>query len=255
MTTSIRAVQRALQLLRAMNAQETWALTELVARTGLAKATVHRLLATLQGDGYVHSPAGKPGVYRLTMRTRDLSAGLTEVTHYTDVADAIVRTATRSLDWPVGFTVPEPPFMRVIACGMPHSPEHSAKPTTFGRRRWMFDTAVGRAYLASRSDREVAALREEGEAYRRTRDPALALPDLPTLIGDLDGIRARGYAVRVGGPNEVNSAVAVAAGWRGQVVGALVCSTFPRSLSPEFIARVLVGLRATADEIAQACLA
>lgn len=254
MTQSIRAVDRAFHLVRVMNARETWTLYELAAATSLAKTTVHRLLATLEQQGYVRSPAGTSGVYRLTTQVGRLSTGLTTATRYTDACDPIVVRATRSLRWPVTFALPEAPYMRMLACGMPHSPEHASKPTTYGQRRWMFDSAVGRVYLSRCSGDEVAAVRRKAETVRQTANPALVVPPLPLLLEDLKEVRSKGYAVRIATTREMNSALAVPVERAGMVIGALVCSTFPHSLSEHFIDSVLIGLRATATEIAEACL-
>lgn len=59
---TVRAVQRALNLIRIMNLRETWTLHDLALASLLAKTTVHRLLATLQESGYVHNPPGKAGL-------------------------------------------------------------------------------------------------------------------------------------------------------------------------------------------------
>ena len=251
---TVRAVQRALNLIRVMNSRETWTLHELALTSMLAKTTVHRLLATLQESGYVHNPPGKAGLYRLTSQTRQLSAGLTAATRYADAADPIVVSTTLALEWPVSFAIAEPPFMRVVSCGMPHSPAHSAKPTSIGARHWMFSSAVGRAYLSRCSANEIELVRSKGEAFRDSSDVELHVPALDRLREDMASVRAKGYAIRVATRSDLNSALAVPVHHGEHVVGSLACTTFPHSLSDQFIASVMVGLRRAADEIALTCL-
>ncbi len=251
---TVRAVQRALDLIRVMNLRETWTLHELAQASLLAKTTVHRLLATLQESGYVHNPPGKAGLYRLTSQTRELSAGLTAATRYADAADPIVVATTRTLAWPVSFAIAEPPFMRVVSCGMPHSPAHSAKPTSIGTRHWVFSSAVGRAYLSRCPANEIALVRRKGEAFRDSSDVVLNVPTLASLEADIAGVRSRGYAIRVATRADLNSALAVPVHHGGHVVGSLVCTTFPHSLTDQFVASVLIGLHRAADRIAVACV-
>ena len=251
---TVRAVQRALNLIRVMNSRETWTLHELALTSMLAKTTVHRLLATLQESGYVHNPPGKAGLYRLTSQTRQLSAGLTEATRYADAADPIVVSTTLGLEWPVSFAIAEPPFMRVVSCGMPHSPAHSAKPTSIGARHWMFSSAVGRAYLSHCSANEIELVRSKGEAFRDSSDVELHVPQLASLRDETAAVRAKGYAIRVATRSDLNSALAVPVHHGDHVVGSLACTTFPHSLSDQFIASVMIGLREAAAEIARACV-
>ena len=74
--SGIRSISRAFAVLRAMNERQQSELRELHAITGLPSPTLHRILATLQREGYVKPEGG--GRYRLTARTRELGAGYTE---------------------------------------------------------------------------------------------------------------------------------------------------------------------------------
>src|SRR5271163_3176664 len=103
MHDSVRAVERAFRLMRLMNERESWTLHELSLRSGLAKATLHRLLRTLELEGYVRAPAGCLGIYRLTGLTRHLSSGLTRYSLYADVAEHVIVSRTRAIRWPLSF--------------------------------------------------------------------------------------------------------------------------------------------------------
>ena len=71
---SVQSVERCFALLEQLAQRGSAAVTELAAATGLHKATVHRLLATLQGLGYVRQ-AGQGGPYTLTLKLLQLSSG------------------------------------------------------------------------------------------------------------------------------------------------------------------------------------
>jgi hypothetical protein len=161
MHDSVRAVERALHLMRLMNERESWTLHELSLRSGLAKATLHRLLRTLESEGYVRAPAGCVGIYRLTALTRQLSTGLTRHSLYADVAEHVIVSGTKAIRWPLSFAMAEGAFMRIVACGMPYSPL-AAKPTSIGRRHSMFTSAVGKTYLAYCTAAERRAVMDAG---------------------------------------------------------------------------------------------
>src|ERR1700757_1233415 len=131
---SIRVVPRTLQLIRMMNNQDSWTLHELSAHSGLPKATLHRLLHALEAEGYVRTPPARPGIYRLTGATRELSAGITAFTTFADAAEPIIIEGTREAQWPLSFAMADGPYMRIVSCGMPYSRTHSAKPTSEGHR-------------------------------------------------------------------------------------------------------------------------
>jgi len=71
----IRAVVRALSVLRLMNTAQRWTIHELHGQTQLPKSTLFRVLATLQHEGYVKVDPAR-GQYTLNAKVRELSAGL-----------------------------------------------------------------------------------------------------------------------------------------------------------------------------------
>ncbi|MEO3946494.1 IclR family transcriptional regulator [Gorillibacterium sp. CAU 1737] len=74
---TVRAVERALDVLLCFTHDSDLSLTELSARVGLHKSTVHRLLASLEGKGFVRrDPASER--YRLGYRMWELSANLSQ---------------------------------------------------------------------------------------------------------------------------------------------------------------------------------
>ncbi|MUG73791.1 MULTISPECIES: IclR family transcriptional regulator [Paenibacillus] len=73
---TVRAVERALDILLCFTQAEDLSLTEIAGRVGLHKSTVHRLLASLEGKGFViRDPASER--YRLGFSIWELSANLT----------------------------------------------------------------------------------------------------------------------------------------------------------------------------------
>ena len=253
MSENVRSVQRALMLIRLMNRRDSWTLQQISDASSLAKPTVYRLLHTLIEEGYIHMPPGKVGVYRLTSKVRELAAGLTSFTIFADLADPVIIDGTRRLDWPVSFAMPDPPFMRIVSCGMPYTREHSAKATSVGREHWMFASAVGAAYLSRCGEAQLQTCHQAAVAYHLRHGDASPVPSMQQVLSNAGSVRATGYALRLAQPSDVNSAIAVAVSAGDWAIGAIACSTFPRSLSASFIQQVLPQLDEAAQRIAQAC--
>lgn len=72
---TVRAVERALDVLLCFAAGGEWGLTEIAGRVGLHKSTVHRLLATLEDKGFVIRDEATDK-YRLGLSVLELSAHL-----------------------------------------------------------------------------------------------------------------------------------------------------------------------------------
>lgn len=73
--STVRAVERALDILLCFTSGTDLAMTEIAERTGLHKSTVHRMLATLEERGFIERDQGTDR-YHLGMRVWELSAHL-----------------------------------------------------------------------------------------------------------------------------------------------------------------------------------
>ncbi|WP_084651886.1 helix-turn-helix domain-containing protein [Ottowia thiooxydans] len=240
-----RSIQRALLVLRALNEREIWSLQDLQQRTGLPKTTVHRLLATLQAEHYVHSGEEMYGQYRLTHHVRNLSSGFVEKNRLADIAGPILVGATKKMKWPLAVGVIDGAEVRANLCTMPYSP-YSMKPTCFGQRYGLLDTALGTAYLSycSASERRILVqlLREQGLA-----DATFESKALRSLVRRT---RRQGYGLRAGVRPDESSALAVPLHARsGELLGVLGCSTFSQSMGTAWIDRVLPFVRDAAAQI------
>lgn len=84
----VQSVERIFQLIEHLAAHPTGvSLQTLAGETGLAKSTVHRLLASLVGLGYVVQDE-ENGHYRLTLKMFELSSGIVDSMDIMGVAKA-----------------------------------------------------------------------------------------------------------------------------------------------------------------------
>jgi DNA-binding IclR family transcriptional regulator len=74
---TVRAVERALDILLCFTEESDLSLTEISSRVDLHKSTVHRLLASLEGKGFIRRDPDTER-YRLGYRMWELSANLTQ---------------------------------------------------------------------------------------------------------------------------------------------------------------------------------
>lgn len=73
--STVRAVDRALDILLCFTSKTDWAMTEIAEHVGLHKSTVHRMLATLEDKGFVERDRATDR-YHLGLKVWELSANL-----------------------------------------------------------------------------------------------------------------------------------------------------------------------------------
>lgn len=92
--TTVRSVERALDILLCFTAGTDLAMSEIAERVGLHKSTVHRMLATLEEKGFIARDSASDR-YRLGMRIWELS---THLSNYDDPAILLLPEMERLRD-------------------------------------------------------------------------------------------------------------------------------------------------------------
>jgi DNA-binding IclR family transcriptional regulator len=131
---------------------------------------------------------------------------------------------------------------------MPYS-RLATRTTTVNRRYWVFTSALGRAYFASCHPVERQVITER--AIEFLNEHGLNWPyTAAKLAAEMKATRHAGYSVRWGGPTDATSAMGVPIGADGDVIGSLVCSTYPKSLNERRVLELKPDLQKVASEIA-----
>lgn len=242
----IRAVVRALAVLRLMNTAQRWTIHELHGHTGLPKSTLFRVLATLQHEGYVQVDPAR-GQYTLSAKIRELAAGYSEQSMVVTAGAPITRRVTREIKWPLAIGVRDGETMVVAHSTMPYSPlaVHS---TTIGQRLSLTDSAIGQAYLAHCSAAERNSLLELVELSLGERGRT----NMEEIRGKLSLVRRDGYAVRRPVQSSDSATLAVPILHEGEAIAALGMTVFGRLMSRRLVEQFLPVLGATAQEIGAA---
>jgi len=241
---TVRAVERALSILQAMNRQPVSSVDYLHKTTRLPKPTLVRLLRTMVNAGYLTNDVRHAG-YQLTSLVTSLSCGFHGDPLVVQAGQAWAINLTRQLKWPVGIAVfdEDAVVIRFSTVGdSPMSPFHA----TINMRLSLFSRALGRAYLSYCSEELLEAIvsrcaKSDDPENRLARDPK-ALREL------IRHVRAGGYAIRdrdVEPRNSNTIAMPIFAG--GEVRASIGVTYFTAAMrSKAAVQQCIDALRATA---------
>lgn len=190
---TVRALERGLQLLRALDDDQGRSLHELHAATGMAKPTLLRLLTTLEQQGFAWRAIGD-GRYRRKMSLSEAPRGTERLRALAKVAGPHLERLQLKAIWPSDLLVVR--NNRLLA--VETSRRRSGLALNFypiGFEVDMLLSAPGRAYLAWCSDKE----RERVLAHLGRRPPANPR-SREVLHGELavllNRTRVQGYGAR-----------------------------------------------------------
>jgi IclR family mhp operon transcriptional activator len=190
-TRPIRALNRGLEVLTALNRLERAAINTLANAAELPRTTTFRILETLRLAGYVERDS-HDDCYRPTVRVRALSDGFDDGALLAHVAKPHLTALGTQLVWPVAIATPAGAAMLIREATDHQSPlaleRHGA-----GVRVPLLSSAAGRAYLAfcsaSQRDTLVELLAQSPRAEDRlARDRA----ELERLLQET---RAQGFGM------------------------------------------------------------
>lgn len=242
----IRALQRGLLVLEALNLAGRARPSALAQATGLDRTTVYRILATLQEQGMVTASESDDS-YVLTARVRQLSDGFTDQDAVTRVVAPALGRLLQQVLWPSDYATFVDGRMVIQETSHRYS-AFSIHRQMVGRARPVLGSALGRAVLAA----STPAARETLLDVIRARNPEEA-PDArrPEVINRLlEDFEKVGYAWSIGGTEARISAIALPVQVGDRVFGAVNVVFFRSALTVDEAARrYLPALRRTIEDI------
>jgi IclR family mhp operon transcriptional activator len=191
----IRSFARGLAVLEALNSQGNATALALSRTTGVPRATVYRLLRTLEDGGYVGRGHADDLFYPL-LKTRRLSGGFENEHWITEIGGAALQALTERISWPCDISTLDGLKMTI------RDTTHQTAPLSIdrnmvGRRLPILASAAGLAYIAFAPTHEQATLLE---LLARSDDQEDAPARDPVRAGRLiAAIRQQGYGFRQGG--------------------------------------------------------
>lgn len=188
---SIESLKRGLDVLALISQGEGLQLGELHTRSGIPKASLLRILRTLQESGRIQRRVGD-GAYLPVATERRSKQHKPARVALADLLPKTLDTLAQAIPWPSDVAVCQGLKMRVIDSNRAAYGPHWRR-TVIGAEVEMIGSAMGRAYLAfSRVDVRQNLLQQllgRDGAKARKRDAILA---------ELESTRARGYGSRDG---------------------------------------------------------
>lgn len=187
----VNAVQRALHVLKSVNARAIATVNSIHTETGIPRPTVVRMLETLMHEGYVVRD-NMCGGYRVTGNVAELSAGYSGISRVIEVARPLAIGLTRQIKWPIGLGEIDGDEIEIRYWTGTISPVVHTN-TVLGKRPDLLKSAMGRVYMA---------FCPEGERERHIRVLRKRLADTFDQAAEsefrhmLDRIRHAGFATR-----------------------------------------------------------
>jgi IclR family mhp operon transcriptional activator len=200
----VRALERGLAVLAAMNRHKIASVLELARETRLPRPTVYRLLETLGRAGYV-TRTGAADRFCLARQVRTLSDGFVEDEWISDIAAPLMGQFTQQHVWPVALMTFEEGSMLIRETTHPAS-SLSIDYGMVGRRLPILRTAAGRVYLAFCPDNERRAILDMLNHSPAPEDQF----DARRLAALLRRIRVSGHALQDREINPKTSGISVA---------------------------------------------
>lgn len=188
----VRAVARALNILKFVNKAGATKVGAIAAALGIPRPSVYRLVATLEDEGYIRFSSTDSRV-RVTARAAALGDNAKGRSLICQVAGPVLIEFTREHSWPIDLSVHEDGHMVIEETTHARS-ALSIDPGMSGYALPMLRTSAGRAYLgacpASERAHIVALIRNCDDPD----DSAFLVQD--RLDGLVDFVTSRGFAVR-----------------------------------------------------------
>ena len=186
--SGVQSVERIFQLIESLAAHPAGAgLQRLAQDTGLAKSTVHRLLASLVSLGY--AAQDENGRYRLTLKMFELSSGIVNSMEIMDVAKAHLERLSQRTGEAVHLVIRD---ARDIVYIYKTETGPMRMSSRVGLRSPLYCTGVGKAILATLTEEEVEDVWRHSTPQKLT---GRTVTDLPALRAQLNEVRACGYAI------------------------------------------------------------
>ena len=161
----IHALDRGLEVLLAVSAADSCTLHELHARTSIPKASLLRILLTLQGRGMVWRRMAD-GRYHAGQRFASRVRYRRKTAELVEVASPILDDLCARIGWPSDLAVPRRDYIEICETNRPRAPIHLNRELV-GLKVPMLLTAHGRAYLAACDDRHREAVLARLRSSRR----------------------------------------------------------------------------------------
>lgn len=190
---TIRALERGLEVLQLLQSTRAAKLNDLHRVTGLPRATLLRVLLTLEARGLVWQRLAD-GAYLPSYSLHERARGLDDIDHLVEVASPVLEALCKKVGWPSVLAIPRLDYMEVIETNSPRSYADHIRLGPVGFRVSMLRSSIGRAYLAFCGEQEREAVLARLRASENPGDAGAR--DRRTVEAFLGETRRLGYGTR-----------------------------------------------------------
>lgn len=185
----VRVLHKTLDILETIKATESgFRLADLVRAVDLPKATVYRILTTLEGRGYLDR--APDGSYRMAKKLFDLQRTVPLEQVLNRVAQPLMERLVASCKETVNLGILDAGEVAVI--NTVESPQAVRMSSKIGNRRLLHSTALGKVLLAGLADKEVLRLLRMKGLTRLTDQ---TLTDKAAVMAEVQKVRHQGWAL------------------------------------------------------------
>jgi DNA-binding IclR family transcriptional regulator len=185
----VRVLHKTLDILESIKSAKSGVkLADLARSVEMPKATVYRIVTTLEGRGYLDR-AGD-GSYRVAKKLFDRQRSAPIEQTLSQVAPPLIAQLAATCKETVNLGILD--AGEVVVIDTVESPQAVRMSSKIGNRRHLHATALGKVLLAGMSDKEVARL------IRLKGQPTLTPHTIATrtaLLAELAKVRQQGYAI------------------------------------------------------------
>jgi len=187
--SGVRVLHKTLDILETIKQSPSGLrLADLTRSVELPKATVYRILATLEGRGYLDR--AEDGAYRVAKKLGDMQRDVPIVQILGRVAQPLIVQLVESSKETVNLGILD--AGEVVVIDTVESPQAVRMSSKVGNRRHLHATALGKVLLAGLPDKEVARLIRLKGLPRLTPQTLTAKT---ALLAELTKVRQQGYAI------------------------------------------------------------
>lgn len=193
MVKQIRALARGLEIVHAIQqAPQPPSLGELHLATGIDRATILRILATLEEAGWVFRGMGDKR-YRLAYTLQEIGYGVNIHDVIAQASAPVLDALQKDLLWPSDIAVYDGEGMAIIETSRRRSPM-TVNREIVGYKPSMLRSAMGRCFLAFSDDRRRASILEK--LQQQPGEEGQLAADVDYVMALVTEVRACGYGRR-----------------------------------------------------------
>jgi DNA-binding IclR family transcriptional regulator len=185
----VRVLHKTLDILETIKSTESgYKLADLARKVDLPKATVYRILTTLEGRGYLDRTSD--GSYRMAKKLFDMqrTAPLEQILHR--VAQPVMERLVASCKETVNLGILD--AGEVVVINTVESPQAVRMSSKIGNRRYLHSTAIGKVLLGGMPDKEVQRLLRIKGIPKLTGE---TITTKPAVMAEIQKVRTQGWAL------------------------------------------------------------